>query len=77
MHENAIGVQGRQALSPREREVVGLLGRGCSYAQIARELGISVHTVASHVKNCYRKLEVHTGASAVMRAVQLRLLPLP
>jgi DNA-binding NarL/FixJ family response regulator len=33
-----------------------------------------VHTVTSHVKNCYRKLDVHCAAAAVMRAVELRLL---
>ena len=38
------------------------------------QLGISPHTVVTHIKNAYRKLEVHTAASAVMRAVQLGLL---
>ena len=40
----------------------------------AGRLGISVHTVTSHVKNCYRKLDVHCAAAAVMRAVELRIL---
>jgi hypothetical protein len=39
----------------------------------SRRLSISTHTVVSHVKNTYRKLEVHTAASAVMRAIQLGL----
>jgi DNA-binding CsgD family transcriptional regulator len=54
--------------------VVRLLGSGCSYGKVALRLGISRHTVDSHIKNAYRKLEVHTGAAAVMRAVQLGLL---
>jgi len=33
-----------------------------------------VHTVASHIKNSYRKLAVHTGTAAVTRAAELGLL---
>ena len=62
------------ALTKRECDVVQLLARGCSYSQIGDRLGISIHTVTSHVKNMYRKLDVHSSAAAVMRAVQLRLL---
>jgi DNA-binding CsgD family transcriptional regulator len=51
-----------------------LLASGCTYWQAAARLGISPHTVVSHVKNAYRKLEVHCAAAAVMRAMQLGLL---
>ena len=61
-------------LTTREIDVLGLLARGCSYAAIGERLGISAHTVASHIKNAYRKLEVHCAAAAVMRAVELQLL---
>jgi len=61
-------------LTPRELAVVRLLSSGCSYEQAAIRLGISTHTVVTHIKNAYRKLEVHTAASAVMRAVKLGLL---
>lgn len=61
-------------LTSREGEVVQLLAHGCSYEEIGARLGISVHTVTSHVKSCYRKLEVHCAAAAVMRAVELRLI---
>jgi DNA-binding CsgD family transcriptional regulator len=61
-------------LTPRELSVVRLLGSGFSYEQVAAELGISPHTVVTHIKNLYRKLEVHSAAAAVMRAVQLGLL---
>ena len=63
-------------LTPRECEVLRLLASGCSYWQAAARLGISPHTVVSHVKNAYRKLEVHCAAAAVMRAMQLGLLEL-
>ena len=66
-----------EMLTPRELEVLRLLASGCSYWQAAMRLGISPHTVVSHVKNAYRKLDVHTAASAVMRAVELGLLATP
>ena len=59
-------------LTPRESQVVQLHGRGCTYNQVAERLGVSLHTVTSHVKNAYRKLEVHSAAAAVMRAVETR-----
>ena len=69
-----IDLQFGTRLTRRERDVVSLLARGCSYSQIGDRLGISVHTVTTHIKNAYRKLDVHSAASAVVRAIQLRLL---
>ena len=60
-------------LTPREAEVLRLLARGCTYSQISDQLCVSLHTVESHVKNVYRKLEVHSARAAVWRAVELRL----
>ena len=68
------GIVRTEMLTPRELEVVRLLASGCSYCQMAIRLGISPHTIVSHVKNAYRKLDVHTAAAAVMRAVELGLL---
>jgi len=62
-------------LTHRECDVILLLADGCSYAQIALRLGISIHTVTTHVKNCYRKLSARCAAHAVTRAYQLSLLP--
>ena len=64
------------ALTPRELDVLRLLASGCTYLQIAVQLGVSPHTVVTHIKNAYRKLDVHTGAAAVMRAMQLGLFQL-
>ena len=50
-------------LTPRELAVVELLSRGCSYGEVGLRLGISPHTVATHIKNLYRKLEVPTAAA--------------
>ena len=58
-------------LTRRELEIVRLLAIGCTYAQIAARLGISAHTVACHLKNTYRKLDVHTAAAAVFRVLSL------
>ena len=58
----------------READVLRLLAGGRTYEQIGEQLGISAHTVRSHIKSCYRKLQVHSAAEAVMRAVQLRIL---
>ena len=41
---------------------------------LARRLGISVHTVGTHIKNAYRKLGVRRAADAVTRAAELALL---
>ena len=61
-------------LTLRESQVLQLLAHGCTYSQAADRLGMSAHTVGTHVKNAYRKLEVHSAAAAVMRAVELGLL---
>ena len=61
-------------LTEREADVLRLIARGSTYAQVAGQLGMSAHTVGTHIKNAYRKLDVHTAAAAVMRAVELRLL---
>jgi DNA-binding CsgD family transcriptional regulator len=61
-------------LTARETELLLLLARGCTYIQIGDRLGVSVHTVESHVKNIYRKLNAHSARAAVWRAMELRLL---
>jgi len=47
-------------LSKREREVIDLLGEGCSNKEIATRLNIAVHTVKSHVHNVLEKLALHS-----------------
>ncbi len=55
-------------LTEREYEVLNLLSRGVSYAEAADILGVSGNTIATHVKNIYRKLEVNSRAEAVFEA---------
>jgi DNA-binding NarL/FixJ family response regulator len=61
-------------LSPRETEVLGLLCQGRSYGDAARALFISEETIHFHIKNIYRKLEVHSKSAAVARAIRDRLV---
>jgi PAS domain S-box-containing protein len=56
---------GRERLSPRELEVVGLLLEGHRVVSIADELGVSEHTVRNHLKSIFRKLDVHSQADLV------------
>ena len=57
-------------LTARESEVLRLLARGYTYAEVGEQLGISRHTVCSHIKNSYRKLAVHSAPQAVAKLVQ-------
>jgi DNA-binding NarL/FixJ family response regulator len=47
-------------LTSREKEILSLLIKGYSYKEIAAALFISVETLNSHIKNIYRKLDVHS-----------------
>lgn len=62
------------SLTARERDVLQLLAQGCTYRQVAQHLHVSAHTVQTHIKNIYSKLEVHSARAAIWRAVELRLL---
>lgn len=71
------GDAGRALLSRREQEVLALIARGFSYAEIARLQGLSVHTVQTHIKHLYGKLAVHSKNEAVFEAMRLGLLRHP
>ncbi len=45
-------------LTPRERQVLRYIARGYAYKEVARELGISIKTVESHVSAVLRKLQL-------------------
>lgn len=62
------------ALSARESEILDLISRGYTYAETARYVGLSVHTVQSHIKNIYGKLAVRSRGEAVFEAAKLGLL---
>jgi DNA-binding NarL/FixJ family response regulator len=63
-------------LTPREVEVLEVVSRGFSNAEIGELLHLSLHTVNSHIKNIYRKLAVRSRSEAVFEAVQQGLIHL-
>ena len=61
-------------LTPREVEVLTAISNGLTNKEIARELGISRHTVKFHVESLMRKLAVSSRAEAVSKSIRLKLL---
>jgi DNA-binding NarL/FixJ family response regulator len=57
-------------LSPREREILGLLSKGLSGEDAAKELFLSSETVRTHVRNAMNKLGATTRVHAVALALQ-------
>lgn len=55
-------------LTQRETELLRAFAEGKSYKEAARALGISPHTVGTHVKAIYRKLEVNSRSDAIRQA---------
>ena len=55
-------------LTPREREVLALIGQGFANKEIGRALSIHVHTVERHVANMYVKLGIRGRAEAAVLA---------
>ena len=62
-------------LSPRERQALELIARGCSYAEVARVQRVTVNTAHSHIRSLYAKLDAHSKTEAVFEAGVLGLLP--
>jgi DNA-binding NarL/FixJ family response regulator len=62
------------SLTQREIDVLRALVRGLAYKQVAQELDISIDTVRHHIRGVYGKLQVHSVAEAVSRAIRERLV---
>jgi len=61
-------------ISDREREILLLASKGYNYPEMGKLMGISPHTVTSHVKKIYRKLAVHSRGEAVFEANRMGLI---
>ncbi len=60
----------KPVLTPRESEILSLLGQGASSKQIARDLDLSVRTVEAHRQSIKRKLELDGQAELIRYAVE-------
>jgi DNA-binding NarL/FixJ family response regulator len=57
-------------LSPREREVMGLMAEGRTAEVVGEQLGVSVETVRTHVRNAIRKLQARNRVHAIAIALE-------
>ena len=70
-----VKTSGYAELTERERDILAGVARGERSKEIARRLGITTRTVATHLTNIYTKLDVDSRASAVATAMERGLLP--
>lgn len=63
-----------EPLTKREEEVLRLLATDLTSTEMAQELVLSVHTVRSHIKSIYAKLNAHSRYEAITRATEMNLL---
>ncbi|GHU93661.1 helix-turn-helix transcriptional regulator [Bacteroidia bacterium] len=64
----------KQTLTPTEKEIVKLIAQGKSNKEIAADSCTSVHTVATHRKNIFRKLDVNNAYELVKYALRAGLV---
>jgi DNA-binding CsgD family transcriptional regulator len=76
--EATINEFGSDVLTPREREVIGLVLRGHNSESIAASLGIAIYTVKMHRKNSYAKLRLNSQGDLFNRLLEtLGARPIP
>lgn len=61
-------------LTPREAEVLSLVGKGLRVSDVASALDLAPSTVSSHIKAIYRKLNISSRAEAAFQAARLGLM---
>jgi len=61
-------------LTPREIEVLELIGKGLTRIEAGRILGISANTVAGYIRQIYKKLNVSSRSEAALEAVRLGII---
>ncbi len=66
--------RGDYGLTAREQEIMEAMVQGKTKKEIAAVLDLSFHTVDSHLRNIYRKLEVNTRTGAVAKALKEKLV---
>jgi DNA-binding CsgD family transcriptional regulator len=58
-------IRPRQQLTGRQRQVLSLVRKGHTNAQVARRLGVTAGTVRAHLEDIYARLDVHSRTEAV------------
>ena len=61
-------------LSSREIEVLKILAAGSNRKEAAEQLGVSSHTVNTHIRNIYKKLHVHNLSGATSKAAAMGII---
>ena len=61
-------------LTPHEAKLLRMLVEGHNFKTAAAELGVSVNTIAFHMRHVYEKLQVHSKSEAVSKALRQRLI---
>ena len=67
-------VEDEVALTERETDVLQRVAKGYTMPEIALQFGLSKHTVADHIKQVYRKLDVSSRAEATLEAARRGLV---
>ena len=65
---------GYDSLTDRERQILKLIGEGCTNQEIAQKLCLSVNTVQTHRTHIMDKLNLHSRAQLMRYAVRIGLL---
>ncbi len=68
------GQTGLFNLTEREKEILHCLVKGMSYKMVADTCFISIETVNVHIKNIYKKLQVHSKSEAVAKALRGKIV---
>jgi DNA-binding NarL/FixJ family response regulator len=66
--------RGDYGLTPRETQILEAMVKGKTKKEIAAQLDLSFHTVDTHLRNIYQKLEVNTRTGAVAKALKEKLV---
>lgn len=61
-------------LSPHEIRLLQLFADGCTYQDAADRFLVTTHAISFHLRNIYEKLEVHSKAEAVSKALRTGLI---
>lgn len=67
--DSRLDANGDIVLTPRERDIVAYIARGMQNKEIAEELFLSVHTVATHRRNICAKLNIHSASGMTIYAI--------